>query len=330
MGIKDLKNVILNNSENGIKEKKLSYYFGKKFAIDLSLFLYKFIYNNNDHIDGLTRQILKLLKNGITPVYILDGEPPEEKTATIITRCNKKKNLEDRQQQITYQLSECSNEFDREELVNEKAKIDKRLVYITDSHLTTSKKLFELFGVPYIQADGEAEVLCSALSYKGLIYGCLTDDSDILPNNGQILLRNFKSSKNYVTEYCLQTILKELDVTYYQFVDLCILLGCDYCPKLYGLGHVKALNMIKKYSTIEGILNIYDKSKVPDNFDYKNARKLFTTLDQNMYPQLRITQINKEKLIDFINNNSEKIHNKYIKEIDTKLEKYYDKINKIN
>ena len=40
----------------------------------------------------------------------------------------------------------------------------------------------------------------------------------------------------------------------YQFVDLCILLGCDYCDKIVGLGPQKALKLIQEHHTIEQVV----------------------------------------------------------------------------
>lgn len=39
-----------------------------------------------------------------------------------------------------------------------------------------------------------------------------------------------------------------------QFVDLCILLGCDYCEKICGLGPKRALKLIQKHRTIENVI----------------------------------------------------------------------------
>ena len=39
-----------------------------------------------------------------------------------------------------------------------------------------------------------------------------------------------------------------------QFVDLCILLGCDYCEKICGLGPKRALRLIQKHRTIENVV----------------------------------------------------------------------------
>lgn len=48
-----------------------------------------------------------------------------------------------------------------------------------------------------------------------------------------------------------------------QFVDLCILCGCDYVPSVRGVGPKKALSGIKKYGTVERFLESLDQAKFP-------------------------------------------------------------------
>ena len=77
MGIKNLKVLLQQYCKTSINSKMLIDYSGKVFAIDTSIFLYKFIYNNSDPLDGFMRQSLRLLKNGIVPLFVFDGRPPK-------------------------------------------------------------------------------------------------------------------------------------------------------------------------------------------------------------------------------------------------------------
>ena len=62
-----------------------------------------------------------------------------------------------------------------------------------------------------------------------------------------------------------------------QFVDLCILCGCDYCDSIRGIGPKKALKLIKAHGTIEKSIAALDKTKftIPENFDYARVRLFF-------------------------------------------------------
>ena len=62
-----------------------------------------------------------------------------------------------------------------------------------------------------------------------------------------------------------------------QFIDLCILLGCDYCPRIPGIGPQKAFDGILKHKTINAFLATLDKTKfkIPEDYPFEEARALF-------------------------------------------------------
>ena len=62
-----------------------------------------------------------------------------------------------------------------------------------------------------------------------------------------------------------------------KFIDLCILLGCDYCDTIRGIGPKRAKELIDKHRSIEEVIANLDSKKyaVPENWPYKEARKLF-------------------------------------------------------
>ena len=103
MGIKGLTGLIKKNSPNSIKHVGLYTMKDKRVAIDTSIFLYKSLMNvrskgdylrNKDgkvvsHIQGLYYKTNQYLSFGITPIYIFDGKPPQEKNETIKERVKK-------------------------------------------------------------------------------------------------------------------------------------------------------------------------------------------------------------------------------------------------
>ncbi len=62
-----------------------------------------------------------------------------------------------------------------------------------------------------------------------------------------------------------------------QFIDLCILLGCDYCDSIRGIGPHRAVQLIREHKNLETILKTLDpkKYKVPEDWPYEQARELF-------------------------------------------------------
>lgn len=58
---------------------------------------------------------------------------------------------------------------------------------------------------------------------------------------------------------------------------MCILLGCDYCESIRGIGPKRAFELVSQYKCIEEILKNIDQKKfiVPEGWNYEQARELF-------------------------------------------------------
>ena len=78
----------------------------------------------------------------------------------------------------------------------------------------------------------------------------------------------------------------DLELTDSEFIDMCILCGCDYSSKIQGIGPVKAYKFIKEMHSIENILDFCRKENekegkpryvIPseEDFSYEDARELF-------------------------------------------------------
>merc|ERR1712130_319576 len=159
--------------------------------------------------------------------------------------------------------------------------MQKRTVKATREHVADCQKLLSLMGVPWYAAPREAEAQCSRMCAQGIVYGAGTEDMDALTFGTTKLVRHLTDSearKKPVLEFDLNKVLNGLDVTMAQFIDICILCGCDYCPSIRGIGPKKAYQYIKKWNNIEGVIEgIKDmqKYKIPDNWQYKESRELF-------------------------------------------------------
>lgn len=131
---------------------------------------------------------------------------------------------------------------------------------------------------------------------------------DALTFGTKILLRHLtfsEAKKMPVQEFHLESVLNGLDVTMDQFIDICILCGCDYCDSIRGIGPKKALSMIKKYKNIEGVLEHIKGMKqfvVPENFPYEEVRKLFKNPEVIPAKDIKITfkDVDEEGLLKFL------------------------------
>lgn len=283
MGIHGLAKVIADYAPSAIKESEIKNYFGRKIAIDASMCIYQFLIavrqeGNNlanedgettSHLMGIFYRTIRLLENGIKPVYVFDGKPPQLKGGELQKR-------QERRAEAQEGLEKATETGDSENV----EKFSRRLVKVTKEHGDDCRKLLTLMGVPYVEAPCEAEAQCCALVKSGKVYAVGTEDMDALTFGGNVLLRHLTFSearKMPIKEFHLDRILAGLEFTHDQFIDLCILLGCDYCDTIKGIGPKRAVELIRENKSIEKAIEKLDKNKypLPENWMFKEARELF-------------------------------------------------------
>ncbi|CDW56636.1 XPG N domain containing protein [Trichuris trichiura] len=90
MGIKNLTKVIADLAPQAIKEKPLNAYFGRAVAVDASMSMYQFLIavrqegsqlatesgEVTSHLMGMFYRTIRMIANGIKPIYVFDGKPP--------------------------------------------------------------------------------------------------------------------------------------------------------------------------------------------------------------------------------------------------------------
>ena len=80
----DMQIHIAMSAKSMIKNKADIFIFF--FAKHFNIYLYKFVYSGN-YIKLFFNQIIKFLKFNITPIYIFDGKPPDDKKEILQKRC---------------------------------------------------------------------------------------------------------------------------------------------------------------------------------------------------------------------------------------------------
>ena len=300
MGIRSLNTFIKKNFPDCISNNNIEKYSGKIFAIDASILIYKFRYmshlNETSYISGLINRIHYYLINNIIPVFVFDGIPPIEKNETLKKRSNIKNKIKNKIEI----LSSIKTEIDKREIDKEINKLSNQLIYVNKYHILECKKLLRLMGIPYFEAPDEAEKYCVYLHNEKFVDYIVTDDTDVLTFGGYKVLKT--CIKNEIQEIDLNRFLIDINYTYDKFVDFCILSGCDYLPFIPNLAINTVFNLFKKYNNIEDIMNL-NKYTFPDNYDYKNIKKIFMNFDYNLENvEIKLNNINFYELKIFLEN----------------------------
>jgi len=186
-------------------------------------------------------------------------------------------------------------------------KLNKRTARVTPEMNEEAKKLLRLMGVPVIEAPCEAEAQCAILCKGGKVFASGSEDMDTLTCGSPVLIRHLTYSearKMPIMEIHLEKVLKGLELTMDQFIDLCILLGCDYSDKIKGIGPKRALEHIKKYGSIEKVLKNLDKQKyvIPEPFPYEDIRAYFKNPDAKPAEECDVsfTEPDEDGLVQFL------------------------------
>lgn len=284
MGIKGLSKLLADSAPKCVKDQKLEDYFGRKIAIDASMHIYQFLVvvgrtgdqtltneagEVTSHLQGMFNRTVRCLESGMKPVYVFDGKPPKAKSEEIARRYERRGEAND-------DLADAKETKTAEEI----EKYSKRTVRVTRQHNDECKRLLTLMGVPIIEAPSEAEAQCAALCKAGLVYAMASEDMDSLTFATPRLTRNLMApatQKVPVHEYDYDLVLEGLGLTADQFVDVCILCGCDYAGTIPKVGPKTALNLVQKHGNMEAVLKALDKDKypIPDPFPFEEARRLF-------------------------------------------------------
>ena len=69
--------------------------------------------------------------------------------------------------------TDTTTELSNAEIDKEIAKKQRNLLVVTAEYVANCKKLFDLFGIPYTVAPGEAENLCAIMCHHDIVHGCM-------------------------------------------------------------------------------------------------------------------------------------------------------------
>ena len=252
------------------------------------------------HLSGLFYRSAKLVELGIKVAYVFDGAPPDLKEVEIKRRAKVK-----------------AEALVKYELALKEGKMEKARTYaqmtskLKDYMLKDSKRLLTEMGIPWIQAPSEGEAQAAYLTMKGDADYCGSQDYDSLLFGATSLVRNVTISgrrkiprKRVYVEIVpeimkLDTVLKRLDVTHEQLIDVAILVGTDFNPDgVKGVGPKTALKLIKKYGNIEEARPVLNDITFPT--EHRKIREIFLKPKVTNNYKLEWKTPNIEGVVDFL------------------------------
>jgi 5'-3' exonuclease len=326
--------------KKGDKSKNNSHNGKIIIAIDFWLYAHKFLHSNRSEniLLGFWNQILKFFSYGIIPLYVMDGSVPIEKQEKVEERARKRLNYKKRIDDLDSEIEKYVNINDLvvidfqsvndndnhsddvaeqadennnlDAMYEKKEKLQKHIKRIKTSELYNIHKLFDVLGVPYVKAEFEADALCAKLFKERIITSCLSDDMDMLALGCGSTIK-FQDRK--LIEFNMEQIKEELQFTQEQFIDMCIMFGCDYLQHPFRLECDEIYEMIKKHGSLldslcsneHELFNMSNSNvKVIGEHYYQVKETYLSSYEKEYIPNnllnLKMQQINIEDLMLFL------------------------------
>ena len=143
---------------------------------------------------------------------------------------------------------------------------------VSNSVVSEVKYLLKVFGIPFIDAPGEAEAQCAELCRLKLCDGVITDDSDIFLFGDVVVYRNVFRTGKEMEQYSSRRINETMGLDRSRLIELAHLLGSDYCDGVTGVGRVKAMELLSEFETLENFVTWKStEMKEPQLKGFKNT-----------------------------------------------------------
>ena len=232
MGVRFLNKLIQTKCPNAISRIHFEELRGKKIAVDISIYIYRFIAEGG-LLENMYLMASIFLNYNIHAIFVFDGPPPAQKTEIIEMRKKKKENARRHFHELEAILRTKKKEIHTDthelsEIEDTMSQLKKQFIHIRDVDITNIKDLLVSFGFTIVDAEGEADALCAKLAIKKQVFACLSDDTDMFVYGCPYVLRHISLLNHSAVCYNMSEILKGLDITQHEFKMLCIVSGTDY------------------------------------------------------------------------------------------------------
>ena len=201
--------------------------------------------NVTSHLMGTFYRTTALLEQGVLPIWVFDGKPPERKAGTIRRRIEAKEKAE-----AAWQEALAAGDL---ETARRKAAQTSRL---TRPMVDELHALLRGLGVPVVQAPEEGEAQAAVLAARGAAWAAASEDYDSLLFGTPRLVRGLAARPRGGTDTGAQLIDREellagLGIDQEELITLGIVVGTDFNEGAAGYGPKKGLKLVQEHLGFE-------------------------------------------------------------------------------
>lgn len=193
------------------------------------------------HLMGLFYRTTSILAQGVRPVWVFDGKPPELKAGTLRSRFLAKERAESEWKEAL-----AAGDLER---ARRKAAGTSRL---TRPMAEEAKELLRALGVPTVQAPSEGEAEAALLARRGVVWAAASEDYDSLLFGAPRLVRGLAARSRGGVAPAAQIIDRELllstlGVSAEELLLVGVLVGTDFNDGAKGFGPKRALKLAQQH-----------------------------------------------------------------------------------
>lgn len=283
MGIRYLNRFLKENASSSINLCKLSELSGKKVAVDISIYMYRFA-SENALIENMYLMLSVFRHYNIIPIFIFDGKPPPEKQELLQKRKEEKQDAEEEYNRLknVLDMNKDMDDSDRQEILYNIDILKKKFVYISKNDIETVKNLIRFYGATYYDAPCEADELCAMLTIKEKVWACLSEDMDMFVYGCNRVIRYLSLLNHTAVVYDLKRILENLGITQKELREICVLSGTDYNVDDTSHTLTTTLKYFKKYHKSKENIGFYEwllNNHSSYIKDYELLKKIYDMFD---------------------------------------------------
>ena len=248
MGIRYLNRFFKEEAIDSIKLMSLNQLYGKKIAIDISIYMYKYA-SENSLIENIYLLLSVLRHYNIIPIFIFDGKAPDEKKELLQKRKEDKKAAEEEYAILKNRLviNEDMDEIEKQEIITNMDLLKRKFVNISKKDIQIVKRLIRAYGATYYDAPGEADEICALLTIKGKVWATLSEDMDMFVYGCPRVIRYMSLLNHTIVLYDTKSILETLGISQKDLREICVLSGTDYNSIVQENKNCINLNTTLKY-----------------------------------------------------------------------------------
>jgi flap endonuclease-1 len=192
------------------------------------------------HLMGVFYRTTSLLREGVLPVWVFDGRPPERKAGTIRRRIALKEKAE-----AQYQEALAAGDL---ETARRKAAQTSHLTRPMVEELT---ELLAALGVPVVPAPGEGEAQAAQMAAHATVWASASEDYDTLLFGSPRLVRGLaargRTGSGGAQFIDRDAVLAQLGIDAEELITIGVIIGTDFNEGAKGYGPKKALKAVQEH-----------------------------------------------------------------------------------